>query len=198
VPESTDAPPQPAEPARTEPEPVAAEPEPVAPRAYRRTLLMVGLAVVVLAIDQISKSLVVAKLTGHDPVKIAGGAVYLLEVTNKGAAFNLGEGYTALFTVVAAIVVVVMVRVSSRLSSTAWAVALGLILGGAAGNLSDRLFRPPHPLRGAVVDWISLFDPEGRIWPVFNIADSAIVCGGICAVALMLLGRDLTVRSRRD
>ncbi|HEX3812545.1 MAG TPA: signal peptidase II [Mycobacteriales bacterium] len=166
--------------------------------AHRRTLIMVLLAIVVLAIDQISKSLVVARLTGHDPVKVAGGAVYLLEVTNKGAAFNLGEGYTALFTAVAAAVVVVMVRVSSRLSSTGWAVALGLILGGAAGNLTDRLFRAPGPLRGAVVDWISLFDPEGRIWPVFNLADSAIVCGGVCAVILMLLGRDLTMRSRRD
>jgi signal peptidase II len=185
----------------TEPEPAATEPTPNAgetvPRAHRRTLVVLLLALFVVAVDQISKALVVAKLTGHDPVKVAAGAVYLLEERNKGAAFSLGEGYTILFTLVAATVVVIVVRVSSRLQSLAWAAALGLILGGAAGNLSDRLFRAPGPLRGAVVDWISLFDPEGRVWPVFNLADASIVCGGVIAVILMLMGRDLTVSPRR-
>lgn len=202
---------QPAQP-EAEPEPGAPEPalsrkpaviEPTpragdaVPRAHRRTLVVLLLALFVVAVDQISKALVVAKLTGHDPVKVAAGAVYLLEERNKGAAFSLGEGYTILFTLVAATVVVIVVRVSSRLQSLAWAAALGLILGGAAGNLSDRLFRAPGPLRGAVVDWISLFDPEGRVWPVFNLADASIVCGGVIAVILMLMGRDLTVSPRR-
>ncbi len=85
----------------------------------------------------------------------------------------------------------IIVRAASRLRSTGWAVALGLILGGAAGNLVDRLARAPGPLRGAVVDWISLLDPYGPVWPIFNLADSAIVCGGVCAVVLVLLGFDI-------
>lgn len=165
-----------------------------APRARHRVVLMLALAVLVVALDQISKALVVAKLTGHDPVRLIGGALYLVEERNRGAAFNLAEGMTIVLTVIAAVVVVTIVRVASRLRSAAWAVALGLILGGATGNLCDRLFRGPGPLRGAVVDWISLFDSAGRVWPVFNLADSAIVCGGAIAVVLMLLGKDLTVR----
>jgi signal peptidase II len=69
-------------------------------------------------------------------------------------------------------------------------VGLGLILGGAAGNLGDRLFRSPGPLRGHVVDWLSLLAPDGSVWPVFNIADSAIVVGGALLVLLAALGRD--------
>jgi len=169
------------------------QPPAVVTRAHRRIVLVLGLAAFVVALDQISKALVAAKLGGHDPVRLVGGAIYLLEERNRGAAFNLAEGWTIVLTVIAAAVVVVVVRVASRLGSTSWAVALGLILGGAAGNLADRLFRAPGPLRGAVVDWISLFDPEGRVWPVFNLADSAIVCGGAVAVVLMLMGRELTV-----
>lgn len=167
------------------------------PRARRRVLFVLALAVLVVALDQISKALVVARLTGHNPVRILGGAIYLVEERNRGAAFNLAEGMTIVLTVIAAVVVVVIVRVAARLTSTAWAVALGLVLGGATGNLCDRLVRGPGPLRGAVVDWISLFDSAGQVWPVFNLADSAIVCGGAIAVVLMLLGKELTVRNDR-
>ena len=66
--------------------------------------------------------------------------------------------------------------------------ALGLVLGGALGNLVDRIFRSPGVLRGAVVDWISVFGPDGRVWPVFNVADSAIVCGGILGAILAVRG----------
>ena len=62
-----------------------------------------------------------------------------------------------------------------------WAVALGLVLGGALGNLTDRIFRAPGVGRGQVVDWISLFGPDGVHWPIFNLADSAIVCGAVLA-----------------
>jgi signal peptidase II len=70
-------------------------------------------------------------------------------------------------------------------------VCLGLILGGAAGNLVDRVFRSPAPFRGHVVDWISVFDPYGRVFPIFNLADSGIVCGGILAVLLALRGLEM-------
>jgi signal peptidase II len=81
--------------------------------------------------------------------------------------------------------------VARRLQSTGWAVALGLVLGGALGNLTDRLFRSPGPLHGHVVDIVSLLAPDGRVWPVFNLADSSIVSGGVLLVLLALLGREL-------
>jgi signal peptidase II len=73
-----------------------------------------------------------------------------------------------------------------RLGSSAWALSLGLLLGGALGNLTDRVFRSPGPGRGAVVDWIDF-----RIWPVFNLADSGIVVGGLLAVLLSFRGVEL-------
>jgi signal peptidase II len=87
------------------------------------------------------------------------------------------------FTAVALGVIVVILRTAPRLRSTGWAVCLGLLLGGASGNLGDRLFRAPGFARGAVVDFIDF-----RVWPVFNLADSAIVCGGVLAVLLTLRG----------
>jgi signal peptidase II len=81
--------------------------------------------------------------------------------------------------------------------SAGWAVALGLVLGGALGNLGDRLFRSPGPGRGWVVDWISLFGPDGVHWPIFNLADSAIVCGALTAAVLAVRGIDLDGRSGR-
>ena len=124
-------------------------------------------------------------------MEILGGLVYLQLVRNPGAAFSLATGYTWVLTIVAIAVVVVIVRVSRRLRSTGWAVALGLVLGGALGNLTDRLFRSPGPLQGHVVDVVSLFAPDGRVWPVFNLADSSIVSGGVLLVLLALLGREL-------
>ena len=76
-----------------------------------------------------------------------------------------------------------------RLRSLPWAVSLGLVLGGALGNLIDRIFRAPGPFVGHVVDMISLFDPYGQVWPVFNLADSSLVCGVLLAVLLELTGR---------
>jgi signal peptidase II len=107
---------------------------------------------------------------------------------NIGAAFSFAEGWTIVFTLIAVIVSVVIVRTARRLFSTGWAIALGLVLGGALGNLVDRIFRDPGFLRGGVVDFLSAFAPDGRIWPVFNVADSAIVCGGILGALLALRG----------
>ena len=76
------------------------------------------------------------------------------------------------------------------MTSPAWAVSLGLVLGGALGNLTDRFFRAPGVGKGHVVDWISVFGPDGQRWPIFNLADSAIVVGGAMAVLLSLRGVD--------
>ena len=84
---------------------------------------------------------------------------------------------------IAITVIVVILRSSRRIRSVPWAITLGLLLGGATGNLIDRIFRSPGLFRGWVVDWIQV--PH---WPVFNLADSAIVCGGILAVLLSARG----------
>jgi signal peptidase II len=140
-------------------------------------------AVLVVAADAVSKAVVVARLSGHPPVHLIGTVLQLVETRNAGAAFSVGTGATVLFTAVAVFVVVVIVRTARRLTSSAWAISLGLLLGGAVGNLLDRLFRSPGPFRGHVVDWIEL--PH---WPVFNLADSAIVIGAALAVLLAARG----------
>ena len=121
-------------------------------------------------------------------IRLLGGLVYLSFYRNPGAAFSFAEGATVLFSLLAIVVAVVIVRTARRLFSTGWAIALGLVLGGALGNLVDRIFRDPGFLRGGVVDFLSAFAPDGRIWPVFNVADSAIVCGGILGTLLALRG----------
>lgn len=156
-----------------------------------RVRLLALLAVLILAADIVTKVIGVAQLEGRDPVELLGGLVYLQLVRNPGAAFSLATGYTWVLSLIAVAVVVVIIRVARKLASTGWAVALGLVLGGALGNLTDRLFRSPGPLQGHVVDLVSLFAPDGRAWPVFNLADSAIVSGGVLLVVLALTGREL-------
>ena len=102
---------------------------------------------------------------------------------NSGAAFSIGTSMTIVFTVIAVAVIIYILRAARKLRSLPWAITLGLLLGGATGNLSDRIFRSPGVFRGDVVDWIEL--PH---WPVFNLADSAIVCGGVLAVLLSARG----------
>jgi len=169
----------------------------VRPRRSRARLLL-GLAIAVLALDVGSKLLVVATLSDREPLRLLGGALYLTEARNTGAAFSFAEGATVVFTLIAVAVVVVIVRTARRLFSTGWAVALGLVLGGAVGNLIDRVFRDPGFLRGGVVDFISLFDPFGRVWPIFNVADSAIVCGGVLGALLAFRGIEFDGRRAKD
>jgi signal peptidase II len=133
---------------------------------------------VVCAADAASKFLAVAGLTSRRPVVLLDGLLTLRLYRNPGAAFSLGPSYTAVYAVVAVGVLAGIVRVSGRLRSWPWAIALGLLLGGAAGNLLDRLFRSPGPLHGFVVDWIKL----AYFPPVFNVADSAITVGAAVLV----------------
>jgi signal peptidase II len=159
-----------------------------------KVVLLAVIAVLVLAADIITKTVAVAQLENRAPLELLGGLVYLQLVRNPGAAFSLATGYTWVLTIVAIAVVVVIIRVARRLRSVGWAIALGLVLGGALGNLTDRIFRAPGPLQGHVVDIVSLFAPDGRVWPVFNMADSSIVTGGVLLVLLALLGRELDGR----
>jgi signal peptidase II len=160
----------------------------MAPGRRPRTRLLLALAAVVLLTDLVTKLIVVATLEPGEDVRVLGGLLYLTQLRNVGAAFSFAEGATVLFSLVAVLVAVVIVRTARRLYSSGWAVTLGLVLGGALGNLIDRIFRDPGFLRGGVVDFLSVFAPDGRIWPVFNIADSAIVCGGILGAVLALRG----------
>jgi len=146
-------------------------------------------ALAVVAVDVVTKVAVVAHLAGEPPIELVGEWLRLTYVRNPGAAFSLGGGLTVVFSLVAIGVSIAIIRVAPRLGSLGWAVALGGILGGAVGNLIDRLFRAPGVFRGYVVDWIQV--PN---FPVFNIADSAIVCSAALMVVLSLRGIGLDGR----
>jgi signal peptidase II len=163
-----------------------------------RTRLLLTLAAAVLAADLATKLLVVATIDPGENTRLLGGLVYLTQARNTGAAFSLAEGFTVVFTLIAVTVAVVIVRTARRLASTGWAVALGLVLGGAVGNLIDRVFRDPGFLRGGVVDFVSVFAPDGEVYPIFNVADSAIVCGGVLGAYLALRGVEFDGTRARD
>jgi signal peptidase II len=148
-----------------------------------RIALLAGVAIFVIVADLVSKLAVVAHMQMYEVHDVVGGLLRITYTRNAGAAFSFGEGMTAVFGLVAVAVAVAIVRTARNLRSLTWAIVLGLLLGGALGNLGDRVFRSPGFLRGHVVDWIEL--PH---WPVFNLADSAIVCGGILAVLLSWRG----------
>ncbi|GIG90018.1 hypothetical protein Pen02_49540 [Plantactinospora endophytica] len=148
-----------------------------------------------------TKHLALATLSDQDPVRLLGGAVYLTLTRNSGAAFSLASDHTWVFPLVTAGVIGWIGWMAVRLRSLPWAVSLGLVLGGALGNLTDRIFRAPGPFVGHVVDMVSLFDPYGQVWPIFNLADSALVSGVVLAVLLELTGRQrdgTRLRSRRS
>jgi signal peptidase II len=146
-------------------------------------------AVVAVVLDQVVKALSTHHLTEGEPVRILGGLIYLSLLRNAGAAFSFGTGATWVFPVITLAVIVWIVWMGRRLRSVPWAIALGLVLGGALGNLTDRLFRAPGPFQGHVVDMLSLFAPYGKGFAVFNIADSCLTCGVVLAVLLELTGR---------
>jgi signal peptidase II len=149
----------------------------------RRIGILVGTALLVLTLDIVTKVTVVATLSDRSPIRLLGGFLTVLVSRNPGAAFSIGTSMTVVFSAIAVGVIAVILRTSRRIRSVPWAVALGLLLGGATGNLTDRIFRYPGLFRGYVVDWI-----EVPHWPVFNLADSAIVCGGVLAVLLSIRG----------
>ncbi|MEV7723730.1 signal peptidase II [Streptomyces sp. NPDC087917] len=159
--------------------------EPAAPKGRRRIAALIVVAVLAYLLDLGSKMLVVAKLEHQPPIRIIGDLLKFEAIRNPGAAFGFGEAFTIIFTCIAATVIVVIVRLARKLYSLPWAIALGLLLGGALGNLTDRIFRSPGVFRGAVVDFIA---PSH--FAVFNLADSAIVCGGILIVLLSFKGLD--------
>ena len=146
--------------------------------------VMFCVAVAVLTADAISKAQVLARLPGHPPVRLFDGLLTLDLTFNAGAAFGFGTSYTAVIALIMCGVIGYIIRTARRLRSLAWTIALGLLLGGAMGNLGDRLFRAPGPLRGRVVDWVNL--PHFP-W-TFNLADASITCGAVLIAVLALRG----------
>jgi len=157
----------------------------------RRLKLLLAVAAVVLALDVITKVIAVRVLAPNEPVPIIGDDISWTLVRNSGAAFSMATGYTWVLTLIATAVVAGIIWMGRRLVSPWWALGLGMVLGGALGNLMDRLFRAPGPLRGHVVDFLSI-----GWWPVFNVADSAVVCGAILLVGLSLFGYDFDTVGR--
>jgi signal peptidase II len=151
-----------------------------------RLPLTLGVAAGVVVLDQVTKAIAVAKLEGQPPIELLGQWLQLTFVRNPGAAFSLAGNYTIVISVVAIIVAIAIVRTARTLTSPWWAVVLGGILGGALGNLIDRILREPAPFRGHVVDFLEL--PS---WPVFNVADMALVGSAILAVILSIKGVEM-------
>lgn len=153
------------------------------PQSPIRLRMLLAIAAVLLAFDLVTKVLVVHFIEPGKPIRIIGDMVTLKLIRNPGAAFSMATGMTWVLSIVAVGVVIGVIRFGRKLRSLWWAIGLGMVLGGACGNLIDRFFRSPGPLQGHVVDFVSV-----GWWPVFNVADSSIVCGAILLVALTLFG----------
>ncbi|MFI5716665.1 signal peptidase II [Nocardia sp. NPDC051750] len=149
----------------------------------QRLALLLAIAVTLFTLDLITKVVVVRQIQPGERIPVIGDFVTLVLVRNPGAAFSMATGMTWLLTLIAAAVVIGVLRIGRTLRSPLWAIGLGGVLGGAFGNLVDRLFRAPGPMQGHVVDFVSVGS-----FPVFNVADSSIVCGAILLVALTVFG----------
>src|SRR5450631_2460208 len=156
--------------------------------AQSKSRRLLYLAVVIVAVpvyvaDQLTKAWASANLQPDQPRRLVGSVVQLNLTRNSGAAFSIGTGATWILTAIACSVVVFVVVTARRLGSRGWALALGLLLGGSLGNLTDRMFRAPGPGRGQVVDFLQL--PH---YPIFNIADSAIVSAAVLIAVMAFRG----------
>jgi signal peptidase II len=149
------------------------------PRAGRLAWVY-GTAAVVVVLDQLTKWLVVRQLGGGRPLRLLGSFVELRYTTNSGGAFSLLTGAPLFFALTAAVIVGGIVYAARRAEGRALLFALGLLLGGAVGNLLDRLLRGGVPLHGEVVDFVKVGP-----WPVFNLADSCITIGGLLLAFLL-------------
>lgn len=144
----------------------------------RRLYLVAALA---WGLDLSTKIWAVNNLSARNPVEIFGSFFQLTLIRNPGAAFSFATGATFVLTAIAVAAVIVIIYYSSKITSLGWATTLGLLLGGVLGNLTDRLFRSPGFFKGEVIDWLEITN-----WPVFNLADSAIVVAAFLAIVLTI------------
>ncbi len=148
---------------------------------YRRPLLVTALVVV--AIDLATKVWAVSKLENQPDIQVVGNLLQFSFLRNPGAAFSIGTNVTWVFTLISIAVSIAVLVISKNVVNRTWAIALGGLLGGALGNLVDRIFRSPEPFQGHVVDFILL--PN---YPMFNISDSAVVVSVIAMVIMSIRG----------
>jgi len=135
---------------------------------------LLGVSLVVVIIDQATKIWALNTLPDN-PIEGPFGSSLRL-IFNRGSAFSLGEGFGPLFGIFAIIISIAMLWFVRQVNRRIVVIGLGLVQGGAIGNVIDRLFRDGEGfLGGAVIDFLEI----GDWWPVFNIADAAIVVGGI-------------------
>ena len=158
-------------------------------RTWRSLIAVVGLAAFVVVVDQITKIWAQNELAGQPSIQVVGDLLQFTYALNPGAAFSLGGDYTWVFTIAATAVSLAVVIFAGRVRSGWWLLALGLLLGGAVGNLVDRATQPPGFGVGYVRDFIEL--PN---WPIFNVADMAVVASAGMIVVLSLLGVSATGR----
>jgi signal peptidase II len=137
-------------------------------------------AALIWALDFSTKEWALNSVSPVKPTPIIGTLLQLRLVFNPGAAFSVGTSVTFIFTILSAAAVAGIAYYAIKIINRWWALVLGLALGGILGNLTDRIFREPSLFNGHVIDWIEL--PR---WPVFNIADMAIVCGAVLSVVLI-------------
>lgn len=152
----------------------------------RLVALVFLLAIAVVTADQVTKAIAIETLAEDTARPFIGDLITLQLVFNPGAAFSFASGMTWVFTVVAVVVVTVVVRLSRQIGSLSWSVMLGLLLGGATGNLLDRLFRAPGFGRGHVVDFLNYGG-----WFIGNLADIAIVAAAVGIAVLALIGLEI-------
>jgi signal peptidase II len=124
-------------------------------------------------LDRVTKLWVEHALAGRPPLEVIPGVLTLNYTTNSGGAFGMGRSAPLLFAGATVVVSVIVVVASFRTTRLPVAIALGLILGGALGNLTDRVMNGPG-LSGHVTDFIDF-----QVWPIFNFADSAVVIGAV-------------------
>ena len=159
--------------------------EPAAPRMSRRraVVLLALVAAAAYAADQLTKLWVTSTMVEGERIPVLPPLLQWYYIRNSGAAFSIGENVSWVFTIVMTVVSAAILIYARRVRSAVWGAALGLVLGGALGNLTDRLFREPSFGMGHVVDFISL--PN---FAIFNVADSAVVCGVVLVSLLTLRG----------
>jgi signal peptidase II len=158
---------------------------------YWRTLY--GVAWFVWVLDLATKLWAVNTLSDRSNIKVIGDFFQLTLVRNPGAAFSVAEGATVFLTLFGFLVMAVIFYYSTRITSKGWSVVLGLAMGGILGNLVDRIFREPGVFRGHVIDWLQI--PN---WPVFNIADTAIVAAAAISMILSLRNIPPVTRVKSD
>ncbi len=140
--------------------------------------LLLSIAAVAWLVDLGTKVLAERQLADRGPVDLVGSLLRLNLTHNAGAAFSTGTSVTPVIAVFAVVAFAVVAYLAARVGTNGWAWTLGLLLAGIAGNLTDRIFRDPGPLRGHVVDFLQL--PH---WPIFNVAD---ICINVAAALIVI------------